>query len=257
MKLGLCSVTFREKSVEQVIDLAMQAELEGIEWGADVHVPPNDLTNAKEVHKLTESRGMKVSSYGSYYRVGDHSENDFTFKEILQAAEALKAPAIRVWAGVKGSDEADKTYRSNVIKDAKKIGEEAKKAGISIHFEYHGGTLTDTKESAAALMQEVNHANVFLYWQPAVGLSVEERLRSIAVVKPWITNVHVFHWTPEKRLELGAGAREWQNYLTEIMKDHKDRYVMMEFVKDNNVNQFYQDAKTLHQLKEMIEGDSY
>ncbi len=37
-KVGLCSITFRDLSVEQVIALSVRAELDGIEWGGDYHV---------------------------------------------------------------------------------------------------------------------------------------------------------------------------------------------------------------------------
>src|SRR5699024_11543257 len=49
----LCSVTFRERSVEEVIDVAQKAGLQGIEWGADVHVPPGNLRRAMKVYDKT------------------------------------------------------------------------------------------------------------------------------------------------------------------------------------------------------------
>ncbi|WP_163538854.1 TIM barrel protein [Gracilibacillus sp. YIM 98692] len=254
MKLGLCSVTFRSKSIEQVIDLAMEAELDAIEWGGDVHVPPGDIDHAKNVLEMTKSRELEVSSYGSYYRVGDPEKNEHSFETILETAQALHTTSIRVWAGTLDSEDADKSYRQSVIEDAKRIADMAGKENISIHFEYHGGTLTNTKESAKQLMEEVDHGNVYLYWQPAVGLSVEDRLASIDLVKPWISNVHIFHWNQTERLDLGIGAKEWQRYLKEIMSDQKERYVLMEFVKNDDVQQFRKDALVLHELKKIIDG---
>ena len=37
---GLCSITFRDLAVDDVVALAAEAGLAGIEWGADRHVPP-------------------------------------------------------------------------------------------------------------------------------------------------------------------------------------------------------------------------
>ena len=37
---GVCSVTFRALSVEEVAQLAASAGVQAIEWGGDVHVPP-------------------------------------------------------------------------------------------------------------------------------------------------------------------------------------------------------------------------
>ena len=47
ISLGLCSVTLRACSIEEVVAIAAGAGLECIEWGADVHVPPGDLEAAR------------------------------------------------------------------------------------------------------------------------------------------------------------------------------------------------------------------
>ncbi|MGN8647411.1 sugar phosphate isomerase/epimerase family protein [Gracilibacillus sp. HCP3S3_G5_1] len=253
MKIGLCSVTFRDKTPEQIVDLAMEESLDGIEWGGDIHVPPGDYEHAEKVGEVTRSRGLNVSSYGSYYRLADHAGNEYDFTTVLETAKKLRAPAIRVWAGVQGSKEADKHYRKKVVEDAQRIAGLAAEEGITVHLEYHDNTLTDTKESARQLMEEIDHDNLFLYWQPSNGVSVEERLASIDLVKDWLTNVHIFHWHSfEDRLELMSGEGEWQQYLTAIQQDGRDRYVLMEFVKGDDERQFRKDAQTLHTLKATI-----
>ncbi|WP_054859855.1 TIM barrel protein [Gracilibacillus sp. JCM 18860] len=206
--------------------------------------PPDDLDHARKVAEKTKSYGMEVASYGSYYRVGDR--NDYPFEKIVETASALGATKIRVWPGGLGSNEADQIYRQQVIQDALRIAEIAEKEGISIHLEYHNGTLTDTKESARQLMEEISHDNVFLYWQPMNQASVEERLASIEAVRRWISNVHVFHWeTWEKRYALAEGEQEWLAYLRKIVEDKRDRHLLMEFVKKDDEQQFLRDAKVL------------
>ena len=101
-KTGLVSVTFRTLAVERVIELVSQAGLNSIEWGGDIHVPPTNPSWAKEVGKMTRESGLEVSSYGSYYRAGSLSDGQ-SFESILDAAVALGAPSIRVWAGNQGS----------------------------------------------------------------------------------------------------------------------------------------------------------
>ena len=63
---GLCSVTFRSLTPQAVIDLAAANGIKAIEWGGDVHVPPGDLENARQVAARTAETGLSVSSYGSY-----------------------------------------------------------------------------------------------------------------------------------------------------------------------------------------------
>ena len=113
---GLVSITFRKLSPREIVDLVAKAQLDAIEWGGDVHVPHGDLSAAKDVHKMTNDAGLSLSSYGSYYRVG-HDE-PVPFGEVLETAVELKAPTIRVWAGKKGSNDADEAYRQRA-KDPK------------------------------------------------------------------------------------------------------------------------------------------
>ena len=250
-KTGLCSVTFRNLSVEEVIEITSKAGLDGIEWGGDVHVPPGNLEHAAEVARLTEESNLEVSSYGSYYRVGDMKSNPVSFEQILETAVHLNAPAIRVWAGTLGSKDADQDYRDQVAADARRIAMLAEKKNVTIHFEYHGDTLTDTKESAALLMKEVDHPNVNIYWQPAVGLSVDERIESINDVLPWLSHVHVFHWDIIDRLRLVEGKEEWSTYLNLLKTEEQTRYLLLEFVIDDSKQQFFEDAKTLKELVSM------
>lgn len=63
MKTGLCSVTFRDRSVEEVVQLAKDAGLDAIEWGGKGHVPHEDFEAAKKAARITEEAGLVVSSY--------------------------------------------------------------------------------------------------------------------------------------------------------------------------------------------------
>ena len=195
-KLGLCSVTFRQLAVEQVITLAHETGLQGIEWGGDIHVPVGDIKLAERTAALTRQADLEIVSYGSYYRLG---ERDESFNKVLETAVHLQAPAIRVWAGAKGSVEAGHQDREKVNNDARKIADMAKTYDIAINIEYHGGTLTDTIGSAQQLMTDIDHPNVFLYWQPAVGETVKNRVHSISTLYKWLSHVHVFHWRERER----------------------------------------------------------
>lgn len=248
-KTGICSITFRDLSCEELIEEVKKAKLDAIEWGSDVHVLPNNLDRAKEVGELTRAAGLEVSSYGSYYRVG--IDNEYSFEEILATAVALEAKDIRVWAGRKGSKDADQDYFNNVVADSKRIAKIANEAGIRVSYEYHGKTLTDTVESALRLLKAVDSDNMQLYWQPAVGLSIKQRLINIEAVSDYITNVHVFNWIEIDRLPLKEGSQDWNNYLSIINKSTnpiKDRYFLLEFVKDNSLAQFESDAKALREI---------
>jgi hypothetical protein len=53
LSTGLVSITFRPLDPEEILRLAVQARIETIEWGGDVHVPVGDLDRARETGRLT------------------------------------------------------------------------------------------------------------------------------------------------------------------------------------------------------------
>ena len=176
---GLVSVTFRQLQPEQIIDLAVAADIEGIEWAGDVHVKHGDINTAEKVRKATVDAGLKVVSYGSYYCVGESQKQEF--KEVLDTAVALGAPNIRVWTGKKSSKDASEDYYEFVISDSKRIAEMACKYGIKVSYEFHCDTLTDTANSAKILLGNATN-NLFCYWQPIDGEDGDSNRQSIRAI---------------------------------------------------------------------------
>ena len=147
---GLVSVSFRKLSPREIVELARETNLKAIEWGGDVHVPPGDLARAREVRAMTTDNGLSVLAYGSYVRLGE--EEAATLPRVIETAKALGAPAIRVWAGRRGSAEADDAYRQRVIDQARQFATIAADAGVVVCYEYHVDPLPDTNASAMELL---------------------------------------------------------------------------------------------------------
>lgn len=246
LKTGLVSVTFRKLSCEEVIEITQNAGLDAIEWGGDVHVPHGDIERAAVVADETNNAGLSVSSYGSYYRPGKKVQ-DIDFQDVLATAKVLKAPVIRVWAGDSGSSTANKATWDVVVKESRRIADMAAVEEIRIAYEFHGNSLTDTNESAARLLEEVNHHNIGIYWQPPGRTSLQNNLEGLRAVKPHLENIHAFSWDEEtgERLPLLAMKEKWIELLKEIASAQGDRYILLEFVKDDSIENFFSDAETL------------
>jgi 3-dehydroshikimate dehydratase len=247
LRPGLVSITFRALSPAEIIGLTRETGLEGVEWGGDVHVPHGDEKSAGEVGRLTRDAGLQVAAYGSYYKVGKSETDGLSFEAVLASAKALGAPTIRVWAGPKGSEESDETLRTQVEEDLRRIATRAAAEDITISLEYHNGTLTDTLESTVALLQKVNHPAVRTYWQPEHGRPTEEGVQQLLTLAAWLTHLHVFHWwpTPAERWPLADGAARWREFLQTAAELKGDRFVMLEFVQNDDPTQFRKDAATL------------
>jgi 3-dehydroshikimate dehydratase len=254
IKSGLVSVSFRKLSTDELIKAVKTADLKAIEWGGDVHVPHGNIEKAKEVRNATLNAGLEVAAYGSYYKAGESEESGLSFADVLSSAVELGAPTIRVWAGNKGSKAADEVYRRKVADDLKRIGALAEQKDISISLEYHVQTLTDSNESAVKLIREVNHKNVMNYWQPPVNKTIthEDCIDGLKAVLHKLTNVHVYYWTlfgdQYTRYSLAEGYSFWKEYFDIVKSDGKDRYALLEFIKNDELEELNKDADTLNKL---------
>ncbi|MDF2686996.1 MAG: hypothetical protein K0S55_2179 [Clostridia bacterium] len=240
MKAGLTSISFRNLNVDEIINNTVKAGLDAIEWGGDIHVPHGNVELAEKIRKKTEEKGIVVSSYGSYYRVGVSEKKSDAFKSVLLSAKALNAPCIRVWAGSKELDGCELSDLDDIIKDTYRIAEMAEAEGIFIAFEYHGGTLTATNKSTYLFSKCIPIKNAGFYWQPPVGKDFNYCKEGINFLlkNDILCNVHVFQWSlSEKntviRNTLDEGRTVWQDYLNlinkiDIEKDNKkERFALL------------------------------
>jgi hypothetical protein len=243
MLTGLVSVTFRQLTPAEIIKLVKENGLDGIEWGADIHCPSSRHDTAGEIAALMPQNGLTTISYGTYYRAGTF----MPFDEILDTAEILDTDNIRVWA-IPSNDEwipslsATKADWENAVKDSKRIADMAALRGMSVSFEYHAGTLTDSIESTERLLSEINRANIFSSWQPISGESVERGIygikRLVALNK--LKNIHASFFS------IASAEDEWREYMKAAYS--RVHSVLLEFVKDNNPAELSKDAALLNLL---------
>lgn len=240
---GMTSVTFRKKSVEEVIEITTKAGLDGIEWGGDVHVPAGELLKAKEIDKKTKEAGLKVLSYGSYHTLLQDDVNDF--KKVLKTANVMGIDCIRIWAGKVDINKVTGEEFIKASQELKAICKIAYEDGIFISLEKHRKTLTHTTESTLRLLELTDCENLRTYWQPSLELSVEENCQSIRLLRPYISNVHVFKWNYMKERFPLLEGKEWPLYISELKADLNIQSFILEFVKDDSDEAFIKDAATL------------
>lgn len=250
MRPGLVSVTFRQMPCADVIRYAQEAKLKAIEWHGRDHVPHGDLEVARRIGQSTLDAGLAVAAYGSYYVLGQSESKGLAFDTVLQTAEVLGGPMVRVWAGDQSPDETPNSIRTQILAELGRVADMAAEKGIKVVLECHRDTLTETGKSCACLLSDLDHANVATYWQPIQGMSVDWNLEQLRCVLPWLAGLHVFHWGPtdKDRHPLAQGEADWTRYLELAGECQEQMYALLEFVKDCAVEQFREDAATLHRL---------
>lgn len=250
--LGLVSISFRELSCEELVKVCAKEGIEAIEWGADVHVPPKDLENAKKVKALCDENNIQCPTYGSYYHVGvDSHEGNVDFHTLVETAKILGAKTIRVWPGKTASADATPEFVEKCGAELREICKIAEKEGISLGLEYHWNSLTDRAESALNLIKVTGMPNLKTYWQMNYELTFQENLASIRALKGHIANVHTYFWEGRTRLPLGDGENVWRDFIAEL-KSHQVPF-MFEHLKDDSLAQLSEDVVVMKKLLKEVD----
>jgi sugar phosphate isomerase/epimerase len=249
-KAGVTSATLRQHAFRNFIKHVIKTDLTCIEWGSDIHVPYDAPDKAADVAAEMRLHNLSASSYGSYYRLGWLHEKNM-FDMMLNVAKILGAPMIRIWGGGIASRHINAKMRREIIDDALKVAAAAKKLNIGVALEYHPESIADTPESAVDFMREVRNwggSNIYLYWQPRPFLDFEENKRHLAMVLPFLSNIHVQSREGNTRFLLWEHMLYWKEYINIIKGGGGRHNFLLEFTKNDNPDFFVEDAKVLVDL---------
>jgi sugar phosphate isomerase/epimerase len=242
---GLCSVTMRQLSVEEVARLAAEAGLRAVEWGGDVHVPPGDQAAIRRAVTATGVAGLECASYGSYL-LADGDGAEATTRRALDTAVALGAPNVRVWTPFGVDPGSPRT--SEVVDALTIVAALAAERDLRIGLEHHAHTLTATVASTLDLLAAVDATNVFAYWQPPYWLPARAPSADAADVASLghrLSHLHVYEWaSAEDRRPLAEGEARWRAVLAAV--DDRPRTAFLEFVAGDDPGALLADARTLH-----------
>ncbi len=251
MKPGLTSITFRNKTIEEIVTITKESGLSCIEWGSDVHCKPEHTESAQLAKKQCDKNGISICSYGTYLRLGLCDDAYTQFEEICKIADILGTSIVRIWASDKNMASIDCEQYQKCIFEARTISEIASRHGITVCFEYHRRTLTEKAEDALKLIKDIGRENIRLYWQPNPDISIDDNIRELKTVLPYVENIHCFYWTKNSenkdvRNPLSDGTHIWKKYISIAHKSVKN--ILIEFVKDQSVEQLFSDAAILKDL---------
>ncbi len=253
-KTGVCSISFRKYSVQEIIDAVAAAGLDGIEWGSDVHVPAGDTATAAAVRTATEEAGLQCLSYGGYYRLGSGTPE--AFDGLLDCAVALGVRDVRIWGGGKDSEELTEAEWAALVVEAKACAAKAQEKGLVLSLECHNWTLTNDWHAAKRFLDEVGSPALRMYWQPNQRKNEIYDLEALRALVNTVTNVHVFSWKydPEnpqaaEKLSLAAHNEEWEKRLTILQEQlcpEEDHALILEFMPDDRIETLAGEAAVLN-----------
>ncbi len=240
-KLGLCSVTFRKKSAEEVVMIAKNAGIGYIEWGGDVHV--KTINDARRVKTFCDTAGIKISSYGSYFNSAVYNEGKWI--DICEIAKEMGAHSVRVWLGKKDSEKTSESEYKNLLENTGKMCDIASSYGLLICPECHGNTFNNNTDAFLRFKKDLKKDNFRTYFQSRY-FRKEYDLDRIDRTFSLTENVHV-SYRDLKREQMFR--KKDKNYLDTLLKRLKDKHfdgiVMVEFVCRDSEKSLYRDIEKL------------
>ncbi len=239
-KLGLVSVSFRDKTPQEILVAMNECGLRFIEWGSDVHCPPE---KANEIAKLQKEYGIECCSYGTYFKLGVTPICEL--QSYIDAAKVLGTNILRLWCGNKNSEDYTDSEKQQLFFECKSAADIAQKNGVILCMECHIKTYTNKKESASELIKAVNSEHFRMYWQPNQYNPVQENIEYATLLASYTEHIHVFNWKEKEKYPLLLAKDIWKEYLDCF---EGDRMLLLEFMPDNKLESLKTEADALREI---------
>lgn len=242
-ELGLVSISFRKHTPREILEAARAAGLTCIEWGSDVHAPCGDLERLREIARLQEAYGIRCSSYGTYFRLGQTPVAELA--DYIAAARVLGTDILRLWGGAHNLRDMTEEEKARFMADARAAAQMAEEAGVTLCLECHHDTVTQYPEDGVAVLEEVGSPALRSYWQPFQWLEPGGSLAVARVLAPYTTHVHVFNWKGAAKLPLREATEAWRDYLSVLPPP---RALLLEFMPDDRIESLPAEAEALRTI---------
>ena len=237
--LGLVSVSFRNHTPEEILPAMKSAGLTCIEWGSDVHCPPE---GAGEIAALQEKYGITCCAYGTYFRLGVTPMEEL--QGYIDAAKTLGTNILRLWCGSKNSEDHTEEEKRKLFSICKAAATIAEQNAVILCMECHNNTYTNRKEATLELMDAVDSQAFRMYWQPNQYRTEEENLNYAKLLAPYTVNIHVFNWKGKEKYPLREAKDIWSAYLACF----GNNTLLLEFMPDGKLETLETEAAALKEI---------
>ena len=234
LHVGLCTISSKDRDVEEVVELAGEAGYDGVEIGGRDHVGDGTADDCRRIVDAADANGLEIPVYGSYLRTGTDEFDDDLERE-LAIAERLDADLIRVWAGRQEYEEHDSDYWKRVVGDLERVTDRAAEYDVGVTVEKHASTLTNTREGARRLIEAVDDDRCGLNYQPGFSVPKDEIEREANELAALSNNLHVQavrECGGSHRCPLSEAFYDLETVLEPFVDAGFDGYANVEFVTD-------------------------
>lgn len=165
MKISFCSIAFRSQptDIDGIVSILSPLGYDGVEvWGN--HLPGKDRDSLNYLAETLTDAGLRVPMISPYFDITGDPESQrqsvVDTKAFCRACEILRAPLLRVFTGVSGSEEATAAQYSAAVRVLREMAAIAAASGVSLALETHPSTLVDSIPAVHRLLDAVDHPAV-------------------------------------------------------------------------------------------------
>ena len=259
MKLGLCTIAFQNKPLEEVIDIAADHGFDGIElWGKPPHLPVDYGENyAQNVKEMAQRKGLEISAFGSYVNplMQLHQKH---FEEAFKIARDLGTDLVRIWSGGGASKSIAPADRRLILFRLVSITQWANFRNIRIALEMHNNQYTDSVATILETIEEVKLPALKTYYQPIARSDADEPHAAAEKLAPHIANVHAQNFDESgQACPIADGVVDYTRIVETLKNAGYNGYLEVEFVHgDNKLEALQRDRDYLASLIHSRNGDA-
>jgi len=237
IKPSMCSIGWRDESVETAVAAISQAGYVGVEmWQPHVQRHLDAGGSVASLNALVQNHALKVPMLSGYYDLAEHPEESLlALEHHAEQAATLKAPLLRMFTGGESSTEASLATWDAVTKALRRACDIAATLGLGIALETHEGNLHDTTESTLHLLRAVARPNLFvnldIYNLFAIG---EDPIAALARLGPHVRMVHLKNAIRKDKsrrlgIPLAEGDMPYGPFLRALADSGYDGYASIEW----------------------------
>ena len=258
MKLGLCTIAFQEKPLEEVIDIAADHGFDGIElWGKPPHLPEDyDESYVRNVKDMAHRKGLTISAFGSYVDplMPLHQKH---FEEAFKIAHELGTDLVRIWSGGGPSKSIAPADKRLIHFRLVSITQWANFRSIRLGLEMHNNHLTDSVNSILETIEGVRLPALKTYYQPLARSDADEPHTAAEKLAEHIANVHAQNFDENgNACPIADGVVDYAKIVEILSAAGYDGYLEVEFVHgDNKLEALQRDRDYLASLINATNGD--
>ncbi len=251
MKLGLCTIAFEEKPLEEVIDIAADYGFDGIEvWGKPPHMPLEyDDTYVKNIKQLVQQKGLSISAYGSYVNplMEFHQKH---FEDAFKIAHGLGTNLVRIWSGGGPSKSIIPDDKRMILFRLVSLSQWANFRSIVMGLEMHNNHLSDTVDTILEIIENTNMPSLKTYYQPLSRYDADEPHTAAQRLAPHVVNIHAQNFDENgKACPISDGVVDYSRVVETLGSQGYDGYIHVEFVHgDNKMDALQRDRDFLASL---------